>query len=267
MQEKSKKLLIALVCASSITSTTLFSQPQASMPRSRASSDLMLPTRVVSLSPAEQAEIDAANANTRQMRTAPRWKSGTASGLPDAEKALGHHGKVTVKGLVGNDGKMRFAVVETSSQSPSLDALALSDANGATFAPAISTAGLPIPVMISMPFEYFSFYSASGFGAAEYTCQQFVLDEDWAKATFPQWPGANEGFFVFMRGLNAASSINSILSGNIAQSESDESFKRRWRAAVDLCRNKLNRRFADVFLPEGRTIDQLATAQGWRRLR
>lgn len=80
----------------------------------------------------QQAEIAAAEVNREHIATRARWVDGPEANYPESERALGHHGTVMVRGLLGVDGRLRFVSIERSSRAPILDQSALVSAMGAS---------------------------------------------------------------------------------------------------------------------------------------
>jgi TonB family protein len=209
------------------------------------------------LSPAEQAEIAAAEANQADIATRPRWAEGPEVDYPEAERALGHHGAVRVRGLLGTDGRMRHAVVETSSRAPVLDANALAWVNASRFEPARNAAGEALPVMITVPVAFDSYRSSEGVGAAMYTCQQFVLDMDWYGQAFAEEGFREHDFYLMVRGLGFIARMGQT-GDTRAALESNEAYLNRWMQAIAYCRAHPDRRFANAMHPEGDIIDGMA---------
>jgi TonB family protein len=215
------------------------------------------------LGPAEQAEIAAAEANNSRIAKRPQWISGPDAEYPDSERALGHHGKVEVRALLGTDGRLRHATIATSSRALVLDANALAAAVAATYRPAEDASGNPIAIMTTVPMEFYSYTSSEGVGAALYTCRQFVLDMDWWRSAFSEKTFADHEFYLLIRGLGFVSRLH---MGAARALESNESFTRRWNQAIETCRDRPGARFADAMKPEGDIIDRMA-AQHRRRSR
>ena len=207
------------------------------------------------LTPEQQAEIAAAEANTALIATRGAWISGPEAIYPDAERALGHHGRAEVRGLLGLDGRLRYAAISRSSRSPGLDASALAAATAGQYRPATDASGAPIATMITVPWTFYSFTSSEGVGAAMYTCRQFVLDMDWWKSAWPDEGLRNHTFYLMIRGLGALASMR---GGSITNVESNESYAARWDRAIETCREHPDRRFAQAIRPEGEMIDRMA---------
>lgn len=215
------------------------------------------------LVPVEASELELAKANRALKKTNPTWQSGPTPEFPESEKALGHHGKVMVEGVLGVDGKMRHLTIATSSRAPVLDGSALAAAAGTVFSPAKDANDKAIPVVIRFPINFYSYGSDDGYGAAIYSCKQFVADQDWVKAAFPERSIRDQEFYAMIVGLGVMANYGSTgsMQAAFAKSESNESFEARWRAAIETCRSGKVARFADAMQPEGAIIDRMA-AQG-----
>lgn len=237
---------------------------------------------------AEAAAMATAKANQALVKVKPRWVSGEQPAFPEAEKALGHHGVVKVSGILGADGRMSQTEVALSSGAPVLDALALASVKGALFQPAKDAAGVPIPLAINVPVEFYSYKSAGpGGGILRYSCGQFACDMDWWRATFPKAELIDHELYATMRGIAALAQINSgrldaaaigsfnedfagrwsaavmaeIRSGRLdaaAIKAGSTDFARRWSEAIETCRSHPERRFTQVLQPEGRIAEALA---------
>lgn len=200
------------------------------------------------LTPEQQAEFAEGEANRARIATRPHWVSDNEAEYPESERALGHHGQAVVRGLLGVDGRLRYATIETSSFAPVLDQSALAAASAATFEPAKDASGAPIPVVMTVPVGFYSYTSSEGVGAAMYTCRQFVLDMDWWRSTGR--PFSDHQFYLMIRGLGA-------LARGMTNLESNESYERRWTRAIETCRAHPDRRFAQAINPEGEMIDRM----------
>jgi TonB family protein len=216
-----------------------------------------LATQVQTFTPEQQAEIAAAEANTALIATRGAWLNGADPVYPDEERALGHHGRAEVRGLLGVDGRLRYATVSRSSRAPVLDQNALVAATAAEYRPARDASGNPIAVMIAVPIWFESYTSREGVGAAMYTCSQFVADMDWWKATWGEEELREHRFYLMIRGLGfiARSGGGGSVTANL---ESNESYLRRWNQAIETCREHPDRRFAQAMRPEGEYIDRMA---------
>ncbi len=207
----------------------------------------------------QQAEIAAAEANASLIATPGAWLRGDEPVYPDAERALGHHGRVDVRGLLGVDGRLRYATIVGSSRSPGLDAVALASALADQYTPAKDASGNPIPVMFTTARAFYSFTSSEGVGAAMYTCPQFVLDMDWFKATWGEEALRDHYFYVLIRGLSTIARMSA--GGGIGAIESNADYAARWDRAIETCRDRPNWRFAQAMRPEGEYIDRMARNQ------
>jgi TonB family protein len=202
----------------------------------------------------QQAEIAAAEANTPA--TPGAWQSGAEAVYPDEERALGHHGRAEVRGLLGVDGRLRYATISRSSRAPVLDRSALDAALAAEYRPAKDASGNPIASVITVPMLFESYTSSEGVGAALYTCRQFVADMDWWKATWGEEALHEHRFYLMIRGLAFIARMGA--GGGIGNVESNESYLARWNRAIEYCRDHSDRRFAQAMRPEGDYIDRMA---------
>jgi TonB family protein len=230
---------LAAVVALAIASTAAAQTSDSTAPAAKAA-------------PPRDPEWETAKANQALMRVRPQWVSGPQAEFPAAEKALGHNGGVTVRGILGIDGKFKRAEVAESSGASVLDANALAAAALQTYGPAKNEAGEPIAVIFQTTFRFDNYRSSEGVGAARYMCAQFVLDSDWWKQTFPQKQFRETEFYTMMRGLGVIARLGQGQGAAQALArENNEAFDARWLKAIESCRARPAVRFADVFKPEG----------------
>jgi TonB family protein len=193
---------------------------------------------------APQSEMDEAKANLARMTARPAYKSGPDPDFSESEKALGHHGIVTISGIVGVDGRLHYAKIQKGSGAPVLDQSALIAYQAAEWMPARDFEGKSIAVPISVPLEFYSFRSkAAGGGLPLYKCRQFVLDMDWWKATFPQAKWSDHELYRYTSGLLLLSRLGTKRSLDGATAD----FDKRWTSAIETCRSHPDRRFLDQF--------------------
>lgn len=176
-------------------------------------------------------------ANKAKVVTRPDFINGPPADLPASEKALGHHGLVVIEGVVGSDGRMHAASVKTSSGVPTLDAIALAAAQGSTFTPAKDAAGAALPVLISMPFEFAAYRSATG-GIYQYKCDQFVRDMDWWRQANPQKPYKEHELYKILSGFRILALLRSAGGDHTKVLKAINGFETKWNAAIELCRRK-----------------------------
>lgn len=100
------------------------------------------------------AAMAQAESNRALMKRAPQVRTPVEPDYPESERVLGHAGWVTVRGIVGVDGKMTEAVILRSSAGPVLEASALASAKATVFTPAKDAAGVSISVPVSFPIEF-----------------------------------------------------------------------------------------------------------------
>jgi TonB family protein len=210
------------------------------------------------LTPEAQAVADA-KPNVAKVKTRPKWLSGPAVDLPEAEKALGHHGKVVVTGVLGVDGKIRYATVTQSSGAPNLDALALEATLASVFEPAKDAEGAVLAIPISIPTEFYNYKSDKpGGGMVRYRCDQFVKDMDWWRATFPDARWSRLELYTMMLGLGTLARLNAgaLNAENLQAANAD--FERRFVKSIEDCRARPEKRFVDMLQPEGAMAEALS---------
>jgi TonB family protein len=176
---------------------------------------------------------------------------------PDAERAAGHHGKVEISGTIGPDGRLIDAKVATSSRAPGLDAAALVAARATLFRVRRDAAGQPIQQGAVLPFTFDSYHSSGkGGGILRYSCDQFVKDQDWWRATWPT--NQYDEFFSMMLGLRTVVEMGQgrMDAAMITGSVSD--LKQRWTRSIEACRAKPEAMFIDMLKPEGDWARRLA---------
>ncbi len=227
----------------------------------------LLPPPPVTAPASADADADGANeaaaveakANLAKMKTSARWISGGEVVLPEAERLAGHHGKVVVTGVLGVDGKLRYAMLKTSSGSPVLDRIAVAAALSAVFEPARDAEGRPLAVPISIPQEFYAYKSSeAGGGLVRYSCRQFAADMDWWRATFPERKWGDHELYTMMVGIAVLAKGNLTAGGVSGLKATLADVETRWIKAIETCRAKPEKRFADVMQPEGRAIDALS---------
>lgn len=184
---------------------------------------------------ADQALRVEAQANRARMKAPPTFIDGPHAVLPDAEKAQGHHGQVVIDGVIAPDGRMHAARVKTSSELPTLDAIALAAAEHSRFAPAKDAAGAPLAVLISMPFDLVAYKSAKG-GVFEYRCDQFVRDMEWWHGAHPQKAYSEHELYRMELGVQMLSLIQAARGDQDRLRKAIAAFDGKWIAAIEACR-------------------------------
>ena len=176
---------------------------------------------------------------------------------PDAERAAGRHGSVKVSGTIGPDGRLVDAKVTASSRAPGLDAAALAAAQGTVFRVRRDAAGQPIPQEATLPFSFDSYHSpGKGGGILRYRCDQFVKDQDWWRATWPE--KEYDEFFSMILGLKTIVEMGQGRMDVATIKASVSDLKLRWTKGIETCRAKPDAMFIDVFKPEGDWARRLA---------
>lgn len=208
------------------------------------------------------AAFEAAKANLPLAKTRAKVLKGSPPADPAGERALGHHGKVVVQGVVGPDGRLDHALVAAGTGAPVLDALALGAARDFTYEPSRDAAGAPLPTPISLPFEFYWYKSGEpGGGLIRYSCRQFALDMDWWRATFPDLAWSKHELYVMLLGVSTMGHMAGKYDiSDLPKWNAD--FAKRWGQAIDACRANPDKRLVDVLQPEGRLSEALAKVRG-----
>ena len=208
-----------------------------------------------------EAAAAEALANVAKIKTKARWISGGEVALPEAERLAGHHGKVLVTGVLGVDGKLRYAMLKSSSGSPVLDRIAVAATLSAVFEPAKDADGNPLAVPITIPQEFYAYKSSEpGGGLVRYSCRQFAADMDWWRTTFPDRKWSEHELYSMMVGIAVLAKGNLTAGGAAGLKATLSDVETRWIKSIETCRAKPEKRFADVMQPEGKAIDALSTA-------
>ena len=204
----------------------LTAQPAGEMPTEEATA------------PVVTAAWSEATANRARIKVAPTFIDGPRAELPEAEKALGHHGRVVVEGIIGIDGTMTEARIRQTSNAPALDKIALDAAIASSFTPAKDVDGQLLPVVVAMPFDLVAYKSEQGMGILQYTCEQFVRDMDWWRSVNTGTPFSEHELHQLESGMDFAAAISRV-NGDYARLKGFSSdFDKRWLAAIDYCRKK-----------------------------
>jgi len=194
---------------------------------------------VPSAVPVEQSQTwTEADANRSKMKVAPSFVEGPRAELPETEKALGHHGSVVIQGIIGVDGKMSEARVKLTSNAPVLDQIALAAADASTFTPAKDVNGVPLSVVVSMPFDLVAYKASGGMGILQYKCAQFVRDMDWWRTVNPDKSFKEHELYKLEIGFEMLPLIQRARGNQETLSQSIAGFEVRWNAAIELCRKK-----------------------------
>lgn len=205
------------------------------------------------LSPA----MAAATANKSKIRVQPRLKSSPETILPEASRAIGEHGEVSISGILGADGKVSEPKIVQTSRSPTLDRLALDIVAQAVFDPAKDADGnaIAIPMMLPLKFDNIRATSRSD-GVMSYSCAQFVRDQDWWNAN---WGDTKEkdDFYSMMLGLAMLSRKGGIAAPGFT--EAIEDFRKLFDATVRKCRATPDKLVLDVFKPYGDAFRRMVT--------
>jgi TonB family protein len=217
---------------------------------------------------AEDSAIAAAKANRRKVKTPPAMISAGIDGMKaavEAQRALGHHGEVVVVGILGADGRLRGAKIETGSRSQELDGLALEAARQSILSPAKDPTATPIPVWLSMPFSFKNRAFREGGGAHTYLCSEFTQDFGWWRAAWPDRPWSEHEFYKLMLGFGMLGILSEAKDDQAAIRRSVGDFELQWTSAIDGCPAKPNALVADFFGAAGRRAKSLSKLREKRR--
>jgi len=200
------------------------------------------PTAVSSTSDGSAAADGAlwaqAKENRAKVKTPPAFIEGPRAELPEAEKALGHHGPVVIEGIIGVDGRMTEVRVKRTSHAPLLDEIAVDAARASTFTPAKDANGVPLSIIVAMPFDLVAFKSDQEMGIMQYTCEQFVRDMDWWKSVNPDKPFKDHELYKLESGMEFAAVALQANRDNAKLEGFSAEFDQRWLAAIAYCRKK-----------------------------
>lgn len=249
-----------LAAAIIATATLLASQTSA------AARQLVPPPSLIAPASAEASAADEAAAaealsNLSRVKTRAKWISGGEVELPEAERLAGHHGKVLVTGVLGTDGRLRYAMLKAGSGSPVLDRIAVAASLSAVFEPAKDADGKPLSVPITIPFEFYAYKSAEpGGGLVRYSCKQFAVDMDWWRATFPDRKWSEHELYTMIVGIAVLAKGNLAAGGAAGLKSTLADVEARWVQTIEKCRARPDKRFADIMQPEGKAIDALSKA-------
>lgn len=159
----------------------------------------------------------------------------------DAEKAAGMTGEVIVEGVIGDDGHLRNTVVADSSRSAALDAAAVAAAEAAVFRVYRDGDGNALNKSIKVSYDF----SNHGPGAQSYGCDQFVRDEIWWRANWPQ--DKKRYIYEVYYGMYVARHLTFSQNSKDVPTNHSADFEAIWAQTIETCRKKPKARFVDVF--------------------
>lgn len=198
----------------------------------------------------EPPAVVAAKANQARVKVPPSIKSKKDPEWTKADLAavrkLGEHGRVTIAGIIGTDGRYTDLIVRTSSRGAALDAYAKRLAGALIFTPARDAAGAPVTTWAAFPFQFLAAslvdVSASVFA---YRCDAAVRDWDWWKGAWPERTKAQYETYNLITGMELLANAR---SGGDPQANAAKmaSFSDRWDKAVSDCRSQPSRLFLDA---------------------
>jgi TonB family protein len=193
-----------------------------------------------SASPAMAAAI----ANKARAKTAPSFIKEPGYVRPEAARLAGEFGEVVLSGIIGEDGNVREARIETSSRSASIDAAALASVSSMLFEPARDAERKSLSIPAKLPLEY----SHTGFhgpkGIAHYRCDQFVRDYDWWYRTWPA--DKQDRVFKTLRGF--------VVLADMKSGKPTANFESEWKGAIEACRRSPDKLMLDMLKPHGAFI-------------
>lgn len=176
-----------------------------------------------------------AEANVERAKGKARMTGGRFPALPESSKALGHHGKVEIRGIITREGTFGDLRIVQSSGSAELDRIAMDAASAFAFAPATDADGQPIAIAASVPF-YFGAYIGDEGLAADYRCDQFLRDMDWWQSVNPGKPFKENHVFQIMAGAQTLVAMQkNDVAGMVA---AVRAFPGQWDKAMAKCRKK-----------------------------
>lgn len=196
--------------------------------------------------PEDSPAVTAAKANRASMKTAPSYALEPDTVVPEDAQLRGEHGEVSVAGIVEVDGRFMETRVTSTSRSDRIDAAALRAAQEARFAPARGGDGRPLPVYVSVTFNFDNAASLDGKAFRAYRCAQFLRDQEWWKQSWPEHPRDKFGNLLAGMLISSAGTQPEALQRNA------ERFDIIWKATFDKCRNKPNASVVDTFFAASR---------------
>jgi TonB family protein len=168
------------------------------------------------------AAMAAALANRPRMAKPPQLKIEPDYVRPNAALQAGEYGEVSLRIIVGEDGRVSEPTVVVSSRSALIDAAAMAATAGMRFTPAQDAAGTPIALPIRVSVEFPNITRA---GIATYRCDQFARDVDWWQRTWPA--DKRDRIRDTMAGLVV---VYDLRNGKMSN------FRNEWLAAAEACR-------------------------------
>ncbi len=196
--------------------------------------------------PEDSPAVTAAKANRASMKTAPFYTREPDTVVPEDAKVRGEHGEVSVSGIVDVDGRFMETRVKSTSRSDRIDAAALRAAQKARFSPAQGSDGRPLPVHVSVKFNFDNAASLDGKAFRSYRCAQFLRDQQWWKQAWPERPQDKFGNLLAGMLISSAGTRPEALQRNA------ERFDAIWKVTFDQCRTKPNASVVDTFFAASR---------------
>ena len=196
--------------------------------------------------PEDSPAVTAAKANRASMKTAPSYMLEPDTVVPEDAKLRGEHGEVSVAGIVEVDGRFMDTRVKSTSRSDRIDAAALRAAQEARFAPAQGGDGRPLPVYVSVTFNFDNAASLDGKAFRAYRCAQFLRDQGWWKQAWPERPRDKFGNLLAGMLISSAGTQPKALQRNA------ERIDAIWKITFDQCRTTPKASVVDTFFAASR---------------
>ncbi len=167
-------------------------------------------------------------------------------------RAQGHHGSVSVTGVIDSTGHLSHATIFETSRSPILDTAALKAATQSDYIVYKDKSGHSGFREVILPKYgfYNHFWKSNEHNALNYSCDQVLKDQRWWHATWPE--KMPDPFKQWLMDLSWFNDHDDNGKSKPAQT-SLASFEDRWQAASQLCETQPGSLFIDLFKPEGDT--------------
>lgn len=182
----------------------------------------------------------AAQANRVRMAKPPQLVTEPAYVRPAAALEAGEYGEVSVRVIVGEDGRATEPAVVVSSRSALIDAAAIAAVPAMRFTPAQDAEGKPLALPIRLSIEFANIAPGELTG---YRCDQFARDVAWWQRTWPE--DQRDRIRDTLAGLAAMADLR---NGKLT------SFRKEWLAAAEACRADPAAFMLDKLEPHGKLL-------------
>jgi TonB family protein len=202
------------------------------------------PQAIAPVTESDPPAVAEAKANRTRVKFPPEIKSDKPKWFDaemEAQRKLGHHGRVVVEGIIGLEGRYSRLRVRTSSRAPGFDALALRVAAEAQFSPARDATGSPVAIWAAFPLEKLptSFADRSLFG---YRCDEAVRDFDWWRGAWPEAKVNQYATFLMIAGFEFVQLRNA--PAQVRAKLADLAI--RWNDGLTTCRTSPTKKLLDA---------------------